>query len=162
MTKLDPKIVEQLLIGYKKPEDIIGENGLLKQLTKAVLERALQAEMTGHLGYEKHDPAGNNSGNSRNGVTRKTLKGDGGKVSDTMDGIRREYPLYILPGHVDAGDSGSPGRDVPGGSESGFYFYGDERGRREERSGRTGRWRRCIRSFIRCATGSLGYGQRRV
>jgi transposase-like protein len=58
MTKIDPKIVEQLLIGYKKPEDIIGENGLLKQLTKAVLERALQAELTGHLGYEKHDPAG--------------------------------------------------------------------------------------------------------
>ena len=80
MTKIDPKIVEQLLIGYKKPEDIIGENGLLKQLTKAVLERALQAELTGHLGYEKHDPAGNNSGNSRNGVTRKTLKGNFGEM----------------------------------------------------------------------------------
>ena len=58
MKELDAKVIEQLLIGYKKPEDIIGENGLLKRLTKAVLERALQAELTSHLGYEKHDPAG--------------------------------------------------------------------------------------------------------
>ena len=49
-------------------------------LTKAVLERALQGEMTEHLGYAKHDPAGDNSGNSRNGVMRKTLKGDFGEV----------------------------------------------------------------------------------
>ena len=79
MTKIDPKVVEQLLIGCK-PEDIIGENGLLKQLTKAVLERALQGELTQHLEYEKHDPAGNNSGNSRNGVTRKKLKGEFGEI----------------------------------------------------------------------------------
>ena len=63
---IDLKLIDKLLADYKKPEDIIGENGLLKQLTKAVLERAMQAEMTEHLGYEKHDPAGHNSGNSRN------------------------------------------------------------------------------------------------
>jgi putative transposase len=79
-SKIDAKIVEQLLIGCKKPEDFIGENGLLKRLTKALLEAALQAELTGHLGYEKHDPAGNNSGNSRNGVTRKKLKGEFGEI----------------------------------------------------------------------------------
>src|SRR6185436_122245 len=61
----------------RTPEDV---NVLLKQLTKAVLERALQGEMTEHLGYAKHDPAGENSGNSRNGVSRKTLKGDFGEV----------------------------------------------------------------------------------
>jgi putative transposase len=55
---IDKKLIDQLLTDYKKPEDIIGENGLLKQLTKAILERALQAEMTDHLGYEKQDPAG--------------------------------------------------------------------------------------------------------
>ena len=55
-------------------------NDLLKQINKVVLERAVQAEMTEHLGYEKHDPAGNNSGNSRNGVTRKTLEGDFGEI----------------------------------------------------------------------------------
>jgi putative transposase len=67
-------------ISSGEPEDIIGENGLLKRLTKAVLERALQAELTSHLGYEKHDPAGNNSGNSRNGVTRKKVKGEFGEI----------------------------------------------------------------------------------
>jgi transposase-like protein len=51
----------------------VGENGLLKELTKAVLERALKAELTEHLGYEKHDPAGQGSGNSRNGKSRKKL-----------------------------------------------------------------------------------------
>jgi hypothetical protein len=65
---------------YKNPEDIIGENGLLKQLTKALLERAMQAELTEHLGFETHDPAGHNSGNSRNGATTKTLKGDFGEM----------------------------------------------------------------------------------
>ncbi len=50
---IDPKLIDQLLVGYKKPEEIAGENGLLKQLTKAVIERALQAELTGHLGYER-------------------------------------------------------------------------------------------------------------
>ena len=77
---IDNKLIDQLLVDYKKPEDIIGENGLLKQLTKAPLERALQAELTEHLGYEKHDPAGHNSGNSRNGGTTKTLKGDFGEM----------------------------------------------------------------------------------
>jgi putative transposase len=46
---IDPKLIDKLLADYKKPEDIIGEHGLLKQLTKAVLERAMQAEMTEHL-----------------------------------------------------------------------------------------------------------------
>jgi putative transposase len=77
---IDLKLIDKSLASYKKPEDILGENGLLKQLTKALLERAMQAEMTEHLGYEKHDPAGNNSGNSRNGATTKTLKGDFGEM----------------------------------------------------------------------------------
>ena len=77
---LDLKLVDKLLADYKRPEDIIGENGLLKQLTKALLERAMQAEMTDHLGYDKHDPVGHNSGNSRNGATSKTLKGDFGEI----------------------------------------------------------------------------------
>src|ERR1700756_5347638 len=77
---IDNKLIDQLLTDYKKPEDIIGENGLLKQLTKAILERALAAEMTHHLGYEKHDPAGHHSGNTRNGKSPKTLKGDFGEL----------------------------------------------------------------------------------
>src|SRR5215203_2084674 len=77
---IDPKLVDQLLADYKKPEQIIGENGLLKQLTKVLLERAMNAELDDHLGYGKHDPVGYNSGNSRNGTTKKKLKGDFGEV----------------------------------------------------------------------------------
>lgn len=77
---LDVKLIDELLKDYKSPEQIIGENGLLKQLTKTLLERALQTEMTNHLGYGKHDPAGYNTGNSRNGATRKKLKGDFGEI----------------------------------------------------------------------------------
>lgn len=77
---IDKKLIDQLLVGYKKPEEIIGETGLLKQLTKAILERALQAELTDHLGFERHDPAGHHSGNSRNGSGQKTLKGEFGEI----------------------------------------------------------------------------------
>jgi putative transposase len=77
---IDNKLIDTLLADYKTPEDIIGKHGLLKQLTKKLLERAMQAEMTEHLGYEKHDQAGNNSGNSRNGKTTKALKGDFGEM----------------------------------------------------------------------------------
>jgi putative transposase len=71
------ELIDELLKQGRKPEDI---QSLLKQLTKAVVERAMQAEMKEHLGYEKHDPVGANSGNSRNGVTRKTLRGEFGEV----------------------------------------------------------------------------------
>ena len=95
---IDKKLIDQLLTDYKKPEDIIGENGLLKQLTKAVLERALEAEMTEHLGYEKHDPAGQHQGNPRNGKSRKTLKGDFGELE--LETSARS------PSHVRAQDRG--------------------------------------------------------
>ena len=74
-------LLDQLLKNYKKPEDILGEQGLLKRLSKAVLERALGAELTEHLGYEKHDPAGYGRGNTRNGTSEKTLKGKSGEVT---------------------------------------------------------------------------------
>ena len=64
--EIKKELIDELLKNYQKPEDVIGENGLLKQLTKALLERAMGAELTHHLGYEKSDPAGYNSGNSRN------------------------------------------------------------------------------------------------
>lgn len=83
MTKeksIDNELIDNLLKDYKKPEDLIGENGLLKQLTKQLLERAMAAEMTAHVGYEKHDVVGNNSGNSRNGKSTKTIKGTFGEL----------------------------------------------------------------------------------
>src|SRR5215208_2067840 len=77
---IDNELIDNLLKDYKKPEDIIGENGLLKQLTKQLLERAMAAELTDHVGYEKHDAAGHKSGNSRNGKSAKTLKGSFGTM----------------------------------------------------------------------------------
>jgi putative transposase len=78
---IDTKLIDQLLAEHgHRAEDIAGETGLLKQLTKAILERAMQAEMTGHLGYPKHDPAGYKSGNSRNGNSKKKLAGDFGEI----------------------------------------------------------------------------------
>jgi transposase-like protein len=64
---ITPQLLDQLLANYEKPEDLTGEDGLFKQLKKALIERALGAELTEHLGYEKGDPAGRGSGNSRNG-----------------------------------------------------------------------------------------------
>src|SRR5215208_6055187 len=77
---ITPELLDELLKDYKSPDDMVGDDGLLQQLTKAVVERALQGELTHHLGYEKHDPAGNNSGNSRNGKSTKTIKGKRGQV----------------------------------------------------------------------------------
>ena len=77
---IEEEVLDKLLANYQRPEDITGENGLLKQLTKAILERALKGELTTHLGYEKHDPSGYNSGNSRNGKSRKKLKGNFGEI----------------------------------------------------------------------------------
>jgi len=78
--EIDEKVLDELLKGCQKAEDIVGEGGLVKQLTKALLERALKGELTHHLGYEKHDPGGYKSGNSRNGKSQKTLKGDFGEM----------------------------------------------------------------------------------
>lgn len=77
---IDNKLIDSLIKDYQKPEDILGENGLLKQLTKAILERVMQAELTHHLGYEKHALDGYNTGNSRNGTSQKTLQGDFGEL----------------------------------------------------------------------------------
>ncbi len=74
------KLIDQLLDGCDSPDDILGEAGLLKQLTKKVAERALNAEMEQHLGYAKHAPEGKKSGNSRNGKSTKTVRSIHGEI----------------------------------------------------------------------------------
>ena len=64
-------LIDELLKDCQDPKDILGKNGLLKQLTKRLVERTLQAELTDHLGYEPHAPEGRGSGNSRNGKRSK-------------------------------------------------------------------------------------------
>ena len=80
--ELDQKqLAEQLLAQAKEQGvELLGPNGLLNQLTKHVLETALDAEMTEHLGYDKHDWAGRGSGNSRNGTRAKTVLTEIGPV----------------------------------------------------------------------------------
>ena len=69
-----------MLTGQKNPEDLIGENALLKQLTKRPVERALEAEMTEHLGHTKNARLANAAGNACNGKSKKALKGDFGEL----------------------------------------------------------------------------------
>jgi len=69
---IDPKLVDELLAGYKKPEDIIGENGLLKQLTKALLERAMNAELTEHVGTRSMIRRATTAGTRETGPARRS------------------------------------------------------------------------------------------
>src|SRR3984885_11410878 len=79
-TTITPELLDQLLANYEKPEDLTGDDGLFKQLKKALIERALGAELTEHLGYEKGDPAGRGKGNSRNGKSSKRVLTEDGEV----------------------------------------------------------------------------------
>jgi putative transposase len=97
---LDKDLIDKLLKDYEKPEDLIGENGLLKQLTKALVERALNAELTHHLGYAKNDSDGRGSGNSRNGNSRKKLTGDFGQIDIEVPRDREgEFEPKIVAKH---------------------------------------------------------------
>jgi putative transposase len=89
-----------LLADYQKPEDLIGENGLLKQLTKLLVEKALDAEMAAHLGHGKHESVVNASGNTRNGKSRKTLKGEFGELPIEVPRDRQgSFEPQLIPKH---------------------------------------------------------------
>lgn len=75
------EVLDELLKEYRGPEDITGPEGLLKQLTKALIERAMEAELTEHVGYEKHDQSEKQTENRRNGKTKKTLRTDQGQIT---------------------------------------------------------------------------------
>ena len=95
-----PDLIDQLLAGCQTPEDPNGVHGLLKQLTKAVVERALQAEMAAHLGHDKHEPVANTVGNTRNGSSRKTLKGEFGELPIEIPRDRQgSFEPQLIPKH---------------------------------------------------------------
>ena len=101
MAKPDPtdKLLDELLAG-KKPEEILGKDGLLDELTKRLAERALEGEMTHHLGYPPHSPAGQHTGNSRNGKTHKTVKGQTGEMEITIPRDRNsEFEPQLIKKH---------------------------------------------------------------
>lgn len=96
----DPHLLDALINKRTKPEDILGEGGLLKQLQKAILERMLEGELTKELGYAKHDPKGINSGNSRNGYSEKTLKSENGELKIHLPRDRNgEFEPQIIQKH---------------------------------------------------------------
>ena len=74
------ELIDELLSDYKNPEDLLGEGGIFKEWKKALLERALSAELSDHLGYDKGDPKGKKTGNSRNGHGSKRLTGEDGEM----------------------------------------------------------------------------------
>lgn len=77
---LPKELIDQIFAHVKSVDDLKGPDGILRELTGALVERMLEAELTDHLGYEKHAPAGRGSGNSRNGKTKKTLKSERGEI----------------------------------------------------------------------------------
>jgi putative transposase len=78
--QLPDDVVDELLAGAKTEEEIVGPSGLLSQLTKRLVERALEVELTDHLGYERHQEPPGGAGNTRNGSTPKTLSTEHGPV----------------------------------------------------------------------------------
>ena len=94
------ELIDSLLADYKKPEDLIGEHGLLKQLTKRLVERALEAEMAQHLGHAKNESVTHASGNTRNGKSKKTLKGEFGELPIEIPRDRyASFEPQIIPKH---------------------------------------------------------------
>ena len=96
---LAPSAIDALLADAKAAgTPIDGVDGLLNQMTKAVLERALQTEMTHHLGYDRDDPAGAGTGNSRNGSSSKTVSTTNGPVTISVPRDRNgEFEPQIVP-----------------------------------------------------------------
>ena len=98
---LDVTLIDQWIAEhYQKPEDIMGREGLLAQLTKAVVERALSAELTHHLGYARGGAPAEDGGNCRNGTSAQTLVGEGGSVEIAIprDRQSRFEPRLIAKG----------------------------------------------------------------
>jgi putative transposase len=94
------ELLDSLLADYKKPEDLIGEDGLLKQLTKKLVERALEAEMAEHLGHARNEPVSNPAGNTRNGKSKKTLKGEFGELPIDIPRDRHgSFEPQLVPKH---------------------------------------------------------------
>lgn len=99
------QIFDQLLADYKSPEVLMGEHGLLRQLTKKLAKRALDAEMEHHLGYPKNSPSGKNTGNSRNAKTAKTVRSVHGDIELDIPRDRNSSfePLLVKKGEKQLG-----------------------------------------------------------
>lgn len=126
------ELIDELLQDYERPQDILGEGGMLKEFTKAVIERCLETELDTHLGYPKHGRKGNAVGNTRNGHSQKTLKGEQGHIEievprvrqsnfepqlvkkgqTRLEGTDRENPSALCAWHDDPRHPGATARAV--------------------------------------------------
>jgi len=94
------ELLNELLSEYKSPQDLLGRGGILEELQKRLLETAMEAEMDNHLGYEKHDKKGQNTGNSRNGHSSKSVKSKDKKIDLSIPRDRNgEFEPKIIPKH---------------------------------------------------------------
>jgi putative transposase len=102
--EIDPAIIEELMKGYQKPEDLTGPGGIMEQLTKRLYERVLGAEMTHYLGYEKGQASklgtDQERENHRNGTSKKTLVSEDGKLEIEVprDRLSEFEPQFIRKG----------------------------------------------------------------
>jgi putative transposase len=95
---IDNKLLDELLRDYKNPEDLMGKNGILQELKKRLIERAMEAELTDDLGYTKHSPSGHNTGNSRNGHSSNQITADNGQFEIKVPRDRNsEFEPKIIP-----------------------------------------------------------------
>jgi hypothetical protein len=131
------EVLDEILKGYHGPDDFYGPEGIMKQLTKALVERTMETELTVQLGYEKHDQGEKQSANRRNGKTAKELRTDDGPMTievprdregtfephivpkyqgkqsfHGVPGVWRQNPVDVRPGTYHAPDPGSPERDL--------------------------------------------------
>lgn len=94
------ELIDKLLKECGDPKEILAEGGLLKQLTKALIERCLETEMEEHLGYPKHTKRSESPGNTRNGSSRKTLKGSQGEITVAVPRDREaSFEPALVPKH---------------------------------------------------------------
>jgi putative transposase len=105
---IQKEILDELLKDYKTPPDLFGEAGILKQLTTALVERALEAELSTHLGYEKHERNPHVESNSRNGYSSKTIQGEFGRAEIS---VPRDRSGEFEPQLVKKGQSRISGLD---------------------------------------------------
>jgi len=97
MMTFQPELLDQLLQGYEKPEDLLGDGGILKQLTHALVERCLEAEMKTHLDEQRTQPERSKPNNRRNGHSKKTIKGEFGEAEIAIPRDRKgEFEPIII------------------------------------------------------------------
>ncbi|MDR2402964.1 MAG: transposase [Spirochaetaceae bacterium] len=91
---------DEILKDYHGPDDFYGPQGIMKQLTKALVERTMEAELTFHLGYEKHDQGEKTNANCRNGKTDKDLRtGDGPMTIEVSRDREGSFEPQVAPKH---------------------------------------------------------------